>query len=547
MNSKQIAGLTAAGAALLVAIGYGMFLIGMERGKAAHDTAAGTATTQGAGSTAVDPSTWTIPQGEEATRRHMREGIKAGSIDPLTGRRVLYYHDPMVPGRKFDAPAKSPFMDMMLVPVYAGSEGTDAGSVTVSPRIQQNLGLRTAVVVEGRMAPEVTASGSISWNERDQVVVQARASAFIERLHVRATLDRVAKGQVLAELHVPDWVAAQEDFLALRRMQGENLGVLREAAKSRMRQAGMSAEQIANVEAGGRVQARITLTAPIAGVVTEIAARDGMAVMPGATLFRINGLSTVWAQAEVPESQAALLRPSTRVRVTTPAAPGEVFDGKVQTLLPEVAPGTRTVKARMEIDNRRGHLVPGMFVHMQFVDASRATTLLVPTEAVIHTGRRTVVMVAEDGGRFRPVDVVTGMESGGQTEVKRGLQAGQKVVVSSQFLIDSEASLRGLEARLNAAAPTAPASAPGAASTATTHRTEGKIEALQGDTVTLTHPPIPALKWPTMTMDFKLPPTAQQPRGLAAGDQVDIEFRMQEGEVPRITSIQRIAPSGKRP
>jgi Cu(I)/Ag(I) efflux system membrane fusion protein len=137
-----------------------------------------------------------IAEGEEATRRHMKAGIKAGDMDPANGRKILYYHDPMVPGNKFDKPAKSPFMDMMLVPVYADGD-TDQGKVTVSPRIQQNLGVRTALVTEGKLSPQVAAVGSIAFNERDQVVVQARATGYVERLHVRATLDRVGKGQPL--------------------------------------------------------------------------------------------------------------------------------------------------------------------------------------------------------------------------------------------------------------------------------------------------------------------------------------------------------------
>lgn len=545
MNSKTT--IAAAVAALLLAgAGYGLYRLGLQQGMQGHAPAASSAAAAPAAAATQDPAQWSVQQGEEATRRHMREGIQAGTVDPATGRKVLYYQDPMAPGKKFEAPGKSPFMDMMLVPVYAGSEGGDAGSVTVSPRIQQNLGLRTAAVVEGKLAPQVIASGSVSWNERDQVVVQARASAFVERVHARATLDRIAKGQPLADLYVPDWVAAQEDLLALRRMQGAGLDALRDAARARMRQAGMSPELIAAVEAGGQAQPRITLRAPISGVLTEIAAREGMAVMPGGTLFRINGLSTVWAQAEVPESQAALVRPGTSVRATSPAAPGEVFEGRVQALLPEVAGATRTVKARMEIDNRKDQLVPGMFVQMQFTNAAERSVLLVPTEAVIHTGRRAVVMLAEDGGRFRPQEIEAGTDQGGQTEVRRGLQAGQKVVVSSQFLIDSEASLRGLETRLNAASPPgqpAPAAQP------QVHRTPAKVEAIDKDTVTLTHPDIPALKWPGMTMDFKLPPPAARPAGLRAGDQVEIEFQQQEGGEPQITAMRRQAqaPQGKKP
>jgi Cu(I)/Ag(I) efflux system membrane fusion protein len=428
-------------------------------------------------------------------------------------------------------------MDMMLVPVYADGD-SDGSKVTVSPRIQQNLGVRSAEVTEGTLSPQVAAVGSITWNERDQVIVQARATGFVERLHVRATLDRVAKGQPLAELYVPEWIAAQEEFLSVRRMQGTELAALVEGARQRMRQVGMSEAQIALVESSGRTQPRITLVAPIGGVVTELMAREGMTVMSGATLFRINGIGTVWANAEVPESQAALLRPGAKVQAKSPAAPGTTFDGKVQAILPEVNMTTRTLKARLELANPGGRLVPGMFVQMQFMDMRAEKALLIPTEAVIQTGKRTVVMLAEDNGRFRPADVEIGIETGGQTEVKRGLQAGQRVVVSSQFLIDSEASLKGVESRLNVEPK------PDSANTAPRHQSEAKVESIGRDEVTLSHGPIASLKWGAMTMDFKLPPRGL-PRGLAVGDKVSFEFFMDAQSLPQLTAVTVLAPEPK--
>jgi membrane fusion protein, copper/silver efflux system len=450
MNSKNLV-IGVAAAVALGAAAYALYTLGMQRGMGMSPIAAAPA-----GAIASAPATASAPmsiaQGEEATRRHIASNIKAGDTDPATGKRVLYYHDPMVPANKFDKPAKSPFMDMMLVPVYADSDG-DASQVTVSPRTQQNLGVRTALVAEAVLAPQLAAVGNIAFNERDQAIVQARATGYVERLHVRATLDRVAKGQPLAELYVPDWIAAQEEFLSVRRMQGTELAALVDGARQRMRQAGMGEAQIALVERSGQTQARFTLAAPIGGVVTELLAREGMTVMAGATLFRINGLATVWANAEVPESQAGLLRVGAKVQARSAAAPGAVFDGKLQAVLPEVNATTRTLKARVELANPNGALVPGLFVQMQFTDPrtdSRTDkALLIPTEAVIQTGKRSVVMLAEEDGRFRPVEVETGIESGGQTEIKRGLKPGQRVVVSSQFLIDSEASLKGVEARLN--------------------------------------------------------------------------------------------------
>jgi membrane fusion protein, copper/silver efflux system len=439
------AGLLAA--ALFTAGGYGLYSLGMKRGMTLAPAAPVLATAPASSAPQGAPAQG-VTEGEEATRRHIQSGLKAGDVDPATGRKILYYHDPMVPANKFDKPGKSPYMDMMLVPVYSGSNGDDT-AVAVSPRIEQNLGLRTAEVVEAALSPQVSAVGSVAFDERDQVIVQARATGFVEHLYVRATLDPVRKGQPLADLYVPDWVAAQGEYLAVRRMQGSDLAPVLDAARARMRQAGMTDEQIQLVESTGSTQPRITLTAPISGVVVELMSREGMTVMAGATLFRINGLATVWANAEVPESQAGLLRPGAKVQATSPAIPGMKFEGRVQAILPEVNPVTRTLKARMELVNPGERLAPGTFVTMQFADPRPQKSLLVPTDAVIQTGKRTLVMVAEDNGRFRPVEVEAGIESAGKTQIKRGLQAGQRVVVSSQFLIDSEASLRGLEERLS--------------------------------------------------------------------------------------------------
>lgn len=544
MNRKSLVGGLMAGI-FLAAVGYGLYTLGLKRGAHVANNAVLTTPAQGAlppasaaASSGVSPSTnqaipQGIAQGEDATRRHIAAGLKAGDIDPVTGSKILYYHDPMVPASKFDKPAKSPFMDMMLVPVYAAGDA-DQGNISVSPRVQQNLGVRTAVVIEGVLTPAVTAVGSIAFNERDQTVVQARATGFVERLYVRATLDRVTRGQPLADLYVPEWVAVQEEFLAIKRMQGSQLASLVDGARQRMRQAGMSDAQIRQVESSGKAQARVTVTAPIGGVVVELLAREGMTVMAGATLFRINGLSTVWANAEVPESESALLRPGASVQVRSPAVPDTTFTGKVQALLPQVNVATRTLQARVELANPGARLVPGMFVSMRFADMQAGKTLLVPSEAVIQTGRRSVVMLAEDNGRFRPVDVESGLESGGQTVIRRGLEAGQRVVVSSQFLIDSEASLKGVEARLNAVPGVSP-------STHEEPRYEGqaRIDAVGKEALTLSHQPIPALRWGAMTMDFKLPPARALPRNLQAGDRVSFEFYMGADGLPQLT---RVAP-----
>ena len=448
-------------------------------------------------------------------------------VDPATGRKVLYWHDPMVPGQKFDKPGKSPFMDMQLVPVYADEAGDD-GKVAISPRVQQNLGIRTAEVKEGSLATALESVGSVAWNERDLYLVQARANGYVERLYVRAPLDRVRKGQALADIYVPDWVAAQEDYLAARRMTAE----LADAARQRMRLAGMTDEQIRQVEKSGKVHPRLTITSPVSGVVAELAVREGMTIMSGAPLYRINGLSTVWVNAEIPEAAAAQVRPGSAVEARAAAWPGMTFQGKVGAILPEISPTTRTLKARIELANPQGRLVPGMFATVSLTPTARKAVLLVPSEAVIQTGTRSVVFVASGDGKFAPVEVKTGGEANGLTEIRSGLSSGQKVVASGQFLVDSEASLKGAIARMGdagAANDAQPAAAP-------THHGRGRVEKIDPDSITLSHEPIPTLQWGPMTMPFKLPASGL-PRDIAVGNQVTFEIRQTPEGDYQITSI----------
>jgi len=459
-----------------------------------------------------------------------------------SAKKPLYWHDPMFPGQKFDKPGKSPFMDMQLVPVYAEAGSADAG-VQVSARVQQNLGVRLAEVTKAALASSVVAVGSVAYNERDVVVVQARAAGFIERQYVRAPLDPVRKGQPLLDLYVPDWIAVQEEFLTARRLQGgAGVAGLADAARQRMRLAGMAEEQIRQVESTGNIHARIMVTAPADGVVTELAAREGMTVLPGAPLFRISGLSTVWVLAEIPEGAAARLRPGLAVEASTPALPGAVFQGKVSAVLPQVDTTTRTLKARIELSNPGGQLMPGMFATVKFAPASGADVLQVPSEAVIRTGTRTVVMLAQAGGQFAPVDVETGAEANGTIEIRKGLQAGQKVVVSGQFLIDSEASLKGTVYRMQDDVKTGP-QGQSQVQVAPVHHAEGKIEKIKEGKVTISHGPVPSLDWGPMTMDFTQP-AAGMPPNASVGDTIDFDF-VQGGDGQ--FQLTKVTPAGKTP
>ncbi len=465
-------------------------------------------------------------------RQSMAPVAGKAATPPVTGRTVLYWQDPMKPDQRFDKPGKSPYMDMPLVPVYAEGTGDD-GKVSISPRVQQNLGIRIAEATRGNLNSSIEVVGNIAYNERELVVLQARASGYVEKLYVSATLDPVRKGQALAELYVPDWIAAQEDFLTAKRLAAlEDSKVGRDlisAARQRMRLAGMSDDQMHLVESTGKVQARLVVAAPVSGVIAELGIREGMTVAAGALMFRINGLDTVWVNAEVPEAAMAEVHPGNAVEVRTPALPGVVFRGKVNAVLPDVDPVTRTIKTRIELVNTR-QLVPGMFATVNFSNHARRDVLLIPSEAVIKTGRRSVVIVAQGEGKFSPVDIETGRENNGQTEILKGLSAGQKVVVSGQFLIDSEASLTGTALRMGSNLH-AQVAVP-------THHGTGRVEAIDKDEITISHGPIPSLQWPAMTMSFKLS-SSGLPQGIKTGDRVDFEIKLVADGEYEIVSISK--------
>jgi Cu(I)/Ag(I) efflux system membrane fusion protein len=294
----------------------------------------------------------------------------------------------------------------------------------------------------------------------------------------------------------------------------------------------MSEEQVQAVDREGKPITRITLASPIDGVVAELGAREGMSTMAGAMLFRINGISTVWVNIDVPEAQAAAVRPGATLAASVPAYPGESFKGRVSAVLPEVNAATRTVRARVELANPGGRLKPGMFANVKIdTPGEKKDAVLVPSEAVIVTGERSVVIVDRGAGRFEPVNVRIGVEEGGRTEVLEGLAGGERVVASGQFLIDSEASLRGVERRMSGPPP-----APGAG--AAVHHAEGRLERVDGKTLTISHGPVPSLKWGAMTMEFAAP-NAGIPGDLKPGDAIRFDFSQTPAGEFAVTRIER--------
>ena len=449
-------------------------------------------------------------------------------------RKVLYWHDPMVPGPRFDKPGKSPFMDMQLVPVYA-DESSESG-VKVSPGVQQNLGIRTAVVKRTRVATSFDAVGNVQFDERLTEAVQTRVAGYVERLLVRAPMEYVRRGQGLVTIYAPEWLGPQNEFIALKRSGASQELVA--AARERMRAMSIPEVLIRQSEQAGTAQARFTLPAPVSGVVAELGIREGVSVAPGTTLFRIAGLEKVWAVAEIPEAQAIRLVRGQKVTAALQADPSQTFPGELKEILPEVNANTRTLKARFEVDNRRARLTPGMLLRIQVAGAA-TERIVVPAEAVIRTGTRAVAIVRRDNGTFEPREVKLGADLGDELEIVQGLNEGEQVVASGQFLVDSEARLRSVLGGMAAAGRTAPAapaasaaatgpaaasSAPAAPAAKGMFSAQGKVESVHPDAITISHGPVPELKWPAMTMGFGKPDPKAFPQ-VKPGDTVSFEFK----------------------
>lgn len=356
-------------------------------------------------------------------------------------RKVLYWYDPMMPGQRFDKPGKSPFMDMDLVPRYADEEKAEAG-VGISTRQQQNLGMKTTKAQLRQMVAPFSAFATVSTDERSVTVVAAPAGGVVTKLFVNAPQQQVSAGEALAQLWIPQWTTAQQEYLAVRQV-GD--AALTRAARARLALQFMPEEVIRALERSGQPQTTLTLRATHAGYVAKLEAREGAQVAASAPLFEVARLDPVWLVIDYPQTQAQSLTTGSRVVATSESWPGEQFHGTVSELLPQMDTATRTLKARIVLKNPDQKLKPGMYLTVSRSQAAqRPPVLAVPEEAVINSGDRSRLLLATGDGYFHPVTVETGLTAEGWTEIRSGLKEGDTVVSSGQFLIDSEASLRSV-------------------------------------------------------------------------------------------------------
>lgn len=458
--------------------------------------------------------------------------LSADGAKTETGRKVLYWYDPMAPGTRFDKPGKSPFMDMDLVPRYADEgAGEEAGGVQISARQQQNLGVRTADVARRTLAQKLSAFGTVAIDERSVETVPALASGLIEKLYVNASQQFVKKNEALAELWIPQWAAAQQEYLAVRQLGDSGLTA---AARGRLQLQFMPDAIIRSVERSGKPQTRITVRAPHDGYVSKLDVRTGAQVTATQPLFELASLDPVWIVIDYPQSQASLLRVGSQVTATTSSWPGTTFQGTVSELLPDLEATTRTLKARVVLNNPQHQLKPGMYLNVELAEAQQGREVLtIPEEALIATGTSNRVLIADGEGHFRPVEVTAGRTQDGLVEVTSGLEEGQKVVTSGQFLIDSEASLRSALPQMA-----------GQNEEIQSYSAQGIIKAVSDEAVTIAHQPVPALKWPAMIMDFAITPQLREQ--VRPGESVMFHFVLTD-EGAQVTSIMPMSGAKEQP
>lgn len=381
-------------------------------------------------------------------------GILLGVIITYTGRaflfndsekdvqseakKPLYWVAPMDSSYRRDKPGNSP-MGMALVPVYAkdGADSIANGSVKISPQVINNLGVRTTKVKRQALQSQIQTIGVVEYDQDKLLHIHPRVEGWIEKLYVKAAGDSVKANQALYDIYSPDLVNAQQEYLlALERQRGR----LIKASENRLRALQLPSSLINKLKKTRKVQQRVTFYAPQDGIIDNLNIREGFFVKPGTTMMSIADLSEVWVQAEIFERQASWVQLGDKVSMTLGYLPDRQWFGQVDYIYPTLDANTRTVKLRLRFSNKKALLKPNMFAQIRVNSIAPSSSLSIPKEAVIRTGQQDRVVLALGDGQFKSIAVKLGREDSQHFEILQGLKEGDNIVVSAQFLIDSESS-----------------------------------------------------------------------------------------------------------
>ncbi len=413
----------------------------------------------------------------------------------------IYWVAPMDANYTRDKPGKSP-MGMDLIPVYddgGASADTGPGTIRISPEVVNNLGVRTALVEHKTLHAEIKTVGYVQYDEDQLVHIHPRVEGWIEKLYVKASGDPVEEDQPLYEIYSPALVNAQEELVIAL---GRNNIRLIQAAEDRLRALKLPTNTIRQLKKTKKIQQTITMYAPQGGVVDNLNIREGFFVKPGTTLMSIGTLDQVWVEAEVFERQAFQVKKGLSVTMSLDYLPGKVWSGKVDYIYPTLNAKTRTVKVRLRFDNENGELKPNMFAQVIIHAKSTDNSLLVPQEAIIRSGSFDRVVLALGEGRFKSVKVKTGRFDEQFAEILSGVEAGERIVVSAQFLLDSESSKTSDFKRMSQQRDEE--TAPSPAQIQAPVWVEATINSLMAGhrMINVSHQAIEEWQWPAMTMDF---------------------------------------------
>lgn len=358
-------------------------------------------------------------------------------------KEILYWVAPMDANYQRDKPGKSP-MGMDLVPVYA--ESADGEGVLISPEVIQNLGVRTAKAEMSKLWRGIDTVGYVDFDESKVSHIHLRTEGWVENLVVRSEGERVKKGDRLFDFYSPELVNAQEEFV--QALSAGNKRLI-SASAARLLALGVSKSQISALRKSRKVHQNISIYAPQNGVVSVLSVREGMFIKPSMKAMSLADLSSIWLLAEVFERQVDWVSTGDAAQVTLSYVPGHVWEGKVEYVYPSLDPKTRTLKVRLRFDNPNETLKPNMYANVKIFGGAKTDIIVIPIEALIRTGRNERVIVALGEGRFDARTVKAGIESGEWVEIISGLKEGDDVVISGQFLIDSEASIKASITRMS--------------------------------------------------------------------------------------------------
>jgi Cu(I)/Ag(I) efflux system membrane fusion protein/cobalt-zinc-cadmium efflux system membrane fusion protein len=369
----------------------------------------------------------------------------AGGASASGERKIAHWRAPMNPAEIYDKPGKSA-MGMDLIPVYE-DEVAGGVNINIDPVTQQNMGLRTAPVTRQPLVHTIRTYGQVTYDETRTVQISPKVSGWIDTLHINFTGQPVAKGDPLFEIYAPELVAVQEEYLsAFRTTRGLSQGGqtdLLASARRRLQYFDIAQSEIEALERTGNVRKTLLIRSPFRGVVIQKNAEEGSHIQAGTMVYRIADLSRVWVEAHIYEYELPWVKEGLEAEITLPYIPGKTFTGKAAYVYPYLQPKTRDVVVRLEVDNPDLILKPDMHADVRIHAHTESEGLVIPSEAVIRSGERNVVFVAKGEGKFSPREVRLGLSlNGGRVQTLTGLNPGDLVVTSGQFLLDSESKLR---------------------------------------------------------------------------------------------------------